>query len=76
MAKVVPGLSEDQSLSYQYNANDYQIFGSFSVIIWDIGQENILADHRCDSQHPANDLLLCNKQMSGRQDSAHFYPTP
>ena len=65
------GLSEDQ-LAHQYNSKRLPDFGFFSDNFRDTVKRTLLADHRRDSQHPANDFSNILTANVGKVGPAHF----
>ena len=69
--KMDTGLSEDQ-LAHQYNSKRLPDFGFFSDNFRDTVKRTLLADHRRDSQHPANDFSNILTANVGKVGPAHF----
>ena len=69
--KMDTGLSEDQ-LAHQYNSKRLPDFGFFSDNFRDTVKRTLLAGHRCDSQHPANDFSNILTANVGKAGPAHF----
>ena len=69
--KMDTGLSEDQ-LAHQYKAKALPDFGFFSDNFRDTVKRTLLAGHRRDSQHPANDFANILTANVGKVGPAHF----
>ena len=69
--KMDTGLSEDQ-LAHQYNSKRLPDFGFFSDNFRDTVKRTLLADHRRESQHPANDFSNILTANVGKVGPAHF----
>ena len=69
--KMDTGLSEDQ-LAHQYNAKRLPAFGFFSDNFRDTIKRTLVAGHRRESQHPANDFANILTANVGKLGPAHF----
>ena len=69
--KMDTGLSEDQ-LAHQYNAKRLPAFGFFSDNFRDTIKRTLVAGHRRESQHSANDFANILTANVGKLGPAHF----
>ena len=69
--KMDTGLSEDQ-LAHQYNSKRLPAFGFFSDNFRDTIKRTLVAGHRRESQHSANDFANILTANVGKLGPAHF----